>query len=226
MDDSLPEGAKEPWEDPEDEARFAAWAAKKAAWMEEILGREHDHVMHAMIPFAIGGSLDLYYYPNGIPGTGIATKELSELPGEGPSNQSLDNYELVYFARAKLNLDDVRREETEFGRAHQRANAVLNSVARYAFEAELNPGETCEFPAEMEEIGGQCLIFDRYGGAEKGREFGLLLLMAVHRDELEFARKEGTAALLAMLREAGHYPYSDLARDSVVKKRGWWRWLQ
>jgi hypothetical protein len=35
-------------------------------------------VMHAIIPYAIGGGLDLYYYPNGLPGTAIATKELSE----------------------------------------------------------------------------------------------------------------------------------------------------
>jgi len=46
--------------------------------MEAILGKEHDMVMHAMIPYAIGGGLDLYYFPNKIEGVAIATKELSE----------------------------------------------------------------------------------------------------------------------------------------------------
>jgi hypothetical protein len=35
-------------------------------------------------------------------------------------------------------------------------------VARYSAEVTLNPYETCEFPAEMERVGGKCLIVDGY----------------------------------------------------------------
>ena len=49
--------------------------------MESILGPQHGIVMHAIIAYFVGGTLDLYYFPQGIPGVGIATKELSELEG-------------------------------------------------------------------------------------------------------------------------------------------------
>ena len=64
----------------DDEALAQRWYDRKSALMEASLGKEHDVVMHAIIPFAVGGGLDLYYYPNGLPGTAIATKELCELP--------------------------------------------------------------------------------------------------------------------------------------------------
>ncbi len=41
------------------------WYEKKTALMVDILGREHDMVMHALIPYSIGGGLDLYYFPSG-----------------------------------------------------------------------------------------------------------------------------------------------------------------
>lgn len=44
------------------------WYDRKSALMEESLGEEHDMVMHGIIPYAIGGFLDLDYYPNGMPG--------------------------------------------------------------------------------------------------------------------------------------------------------------
>ena len=57
--------------------------AKKAA-LECILGPMHDLVAHAIIPFQVGGTVDMYYFPNGIPGTGFATMELIEPDGSGP----------------------------------------------------------------------------------------------------------------------------------------------
>jgi hypothetical protein len=44
----------------------------------------HGFVGHAIIPFQIGGAVDMYYFPNGIPGTGFATVELIEPDGSGP----------------------------------------------------------------------------------------------------------------------------------------------
>lgn len=61
-------GAKKE-ESPEDPmASLAeAWQDQKSNLMETVLGREHDIVMHAIIPYALGGGLDLYYYPHSIP---------------------------------------------------------------------------------------------------------------------------------------------------------------
>src|ERR1700741_2342275 len=92
------------------------WGEQKSAMMEAMLGREHDMVMHAIIPYAIGGGLDLYYFPHGVPGTAIATKELSEVPNEGSSNSVYRSYELVMFTRHPLSLDDAKDDTTDFGR--------------------------------------------------------------------------------------------------------------
>jgi Suppressor of fused protein (SUFU) len=202
----------------EDDESSQRWYDHKSKLLEQSLGKEHDMVMHAIIPYAIGGALDLYYYPNGIPGTGIATKELSELPDQGSSNASFQTYELVMFTRHRLNLDEAKDEKSPFGAAHSNINAILNLIARYSESASLNPGETCEFPKEMEGVGGKCLIFDSYGlhNDELSTNFGLLLIIEVFRSEMDYARENGGAALLHRLKNAGHYPYSDLDREAVA----------
>ncbi|MFN7878295.1 MAG: hypothetical protein ACK5PB_23465, partial [Pirellula sp.] len=192
------------------------WYEKKTSLMVDILGREHDMVMHALIPYAIGGGLDLYYFPNGITGTAIAIKELCELPGKGSNNNIFDTYELVMFTRQSLSLENAKDESTPFGRIHKSINAVLNHIAPYSAQATLNPHETCEFPADMNTVGGKCLIFDSYGFDGEHAEFGLLLIIEIHRSEMNYAREHGGKALLEKLKEAGHYPYSDMDRSALV----------
>lgn len=195
------------------------WYARKTAWMEETLGKEHDMVMHAIIPYSIGGGLDLYYFPNGMAGTAIATKELCELPDEeGSSNSNWRWYELVMFTRHSLNLANAHDGNTPFGRAHATINAILNCIAPYSATAELLPHQTCEFPAEMDSIGGKCLIFDEIGAHQdaSGDTFGLLGIIEVFRSEMEFAQENGGAELIRRLKIKGHYPYSDLDREAVA----------
>jgi len=194
------------------------WYERKSTLMEASLGKEHDMVMHAVIPFAIGGNLDLYYYPNGVQGTAIATKELSELPNEGPSNNVYRSYELVMFTKHRLVLEAARDEETEFGRAHMKINAILNRIARYSAEAVLNPNDTCEFPEGPDGVGGKCLIFDGYAchSDDLADNFGLLALIEVFHSEMEYARKHGGVRLIKRLQAKGSYPYSDLDRDPVA----------
>jgi hypothetical protein len=193
------------------------WYERKSQMLEVLLGKEHDMVMHAIIPYVMGGALDLYYYPNGIPGTGVATKELSDVPGEGSSNELYPNYELVMFTRREIDLDQTRDEASPFGKAHQNINAILNLIARYSAEAELKPRDTCEFPEDMEDVGGKCLIFDAYNVEHNAFEdFGVMLVMEVFRSEMEFARANGGEELLDRLKAFGHYPYSDMNREPVV----------
>jgi hypothetical protein len=201
-----------------DEEPGQRWYDRKSALMEGMLGKEHDTVMHAIIPYAIGGGLDLYYYPNGIPGTAVATKELSELPGEGSSNDVYRCYELVMFTRHRLDLDAAKDEGTPFGRAHSVINAVLSRIAPYSAQATLNPNETCEFPTDMATVGGRCLIFDGYPSYpdDEPAEFGLLAVIEVFRSEMAYAREHGVAKLLKRLKAKGHYPYSDLDREPVA----------
>jgi hypothetical protein len=192
------------------------WYEKKTAMMVDILGTEHDLVMHSIIPYAIGGPLDLYYFPNGLKGTAIATKELCDLPGEGSYNDVLDSYELVMFTRATLSLDNANDDSTLFGRAHRLIRMILNEVALRSTEEILNPSDTFEFPEDLEVIGGQCIIFDTYGSTCGSDNFGLLAVIAIHPSEKKYAGRYGSKKLLAKLKKAGYYPYSDLDRDPVA----------
>lgn len=194
------------------------WYERKSRLMEAALGKEHHMVMHALIPYAIGGGLDLYYYPNGLPGTAIATKELCELPNEGPSNKVYRTFELVMFTKRGLDLDAAMDDTNEFGRAHVNINSILNVIAPYSAEATLNPNETCEFPADMERVGGKCLVFDGYSpeSVDLVADFGLLAIIEIFRSEMDYARSNGGAALIKRLKEKGYYPYSDLDREPVV----------
>jgi hypothetical protein len=194
------------------------WYERKSRLMAASLGKEHHLVMHAIIPYAIGGGLDLYYYPNGLPGTAVATKELCELPNEGPSNKVYKSYELVMFTKQLLDLDAGMDETTEFGRAHVNINSILNVMAPYSAEATLNPHETCEFPAEMQRVGGKCLVFDGYSPYSDAavEDFGLIAIIEIFRSEMEYARSNGGAALIERLKKKGYYPYSDLDREPVV----------
>ena len=193
------------------------WYEHKSRLMEASLGAEHDTVMHAIIPYPVGG-LDLYYYPHGTPGTAIATKELSELPNEGSCNDAYRSYELVMFTRHPLDLKAAKNDDTPFGRAHANINAILNLIARYSAEATLNPHETCEFPAGMAGVGGKCLIFDGYAchSDDVAVNFGLLAIIEVFPSEMKYARRHGGKKLIARLRHQGHYPYSDLNRGPVA----------
>lgn len=194
------------------------WDEHKSRILEGFLGKEHDMVMHAIIPYAVGGFLDLYYYPKGVPGTAVATKELSDAPTRGSSNRTFKSYEMVMFTRHELDLDAAKNKDTAFGKAHSNINSVLNLLARYSAEASLNPGETCSTPEDMERVGGKCFVFDGYGphSDDVAEDFGLLLVIEVHRSEMEYAREHGGDALLQILKDAGHHPYSDLDREPVV----------
>lgn len=201
-----------------DEVDSEKWYELRTSLMAEHLGDMHDKVMHAVIPYAIGGALDLYYFPDSPHGTAITTLEVSEEEGNGASNKAYKNYELVMFTRHKLDLDVVRDHQTDFGRAHSSIRSILNAIARYAAEAELNACETCEFPPEFETLGGRCLIFDNFAppaGWFRAR-FGLLVVIEVFRSEMLYARDHGGKKLIERLKAAGHYPCSDLDRDPVA----------
>ncbi|QDU09418.1 suppressor of fused domain protein [Gimesia aquarii] len=201
-----------------DEAAAEQWYEEKSNLMEHVLGKEHDMVMHSLIPYAVGGALHGYYYPNGIEGVGIATKDLSTLPRKGSNNDFFDCYELVMFTREKFSFEEALDKSTSFGQIHHHLKAILNVVAPYGAQATLNPAETCEFPEDMEEIGGKCLIFDRYGSFSDSElnSFGMMVVIEVFRREMNYARQKGGNSLIKRLKKAGHYPYSDLDRDSVV----------
>lgn len=189
----------------------------KSEGLKAVLGPMHDLVGHAIIPFDVGGAVDMYYFPHHIPGTGFVTMELIDPDGNGPLPNCLGTYELVAFT--KLPYNSSKEETTPFNRIERRICGIFTTIGFYSFQAVLNPKETCEIPIEGEE--NRCLVFDLYepnGTTFKigDRQHHLLLCMEVFRSEMEYARENGSDALFDLLKEAGHYPYSDLDREPVI----------
>ncbi len=190
----------------------------KSKALENVLGKMHDLVGHAIIPFAIGGAVDMYYFPNHIKGTGFATMELLEPDGTGPLPNRLGTYELVAFTKHDYNnSEDI---QTPFNLIERKICGIFTTIGFFSKEAVLNPNETCEIPnGEGEE--NSCLVFDLYQPDNKefiigDRKHHLLLCLQVFRSEMEFARENGSSELFKILKQAGHYPYSDLNRQTVA----------
>jgi hypothetical protein len=207
-------------EEPEfSEEEHARHYEAKQTSLESLLGPMHSMVGHAIIPFQIGGAVDMYYFPNGIPGTGFATMELIEPDGSGPKPSRIGTYELVAFTKHTIPTGQKKNKDDLFNKIERRICGIFTTIGLYSYEAVLNPGETCEVPGNDGEP-NKCLIFDDYAPNGKsfeiyGKKHGLLLCIEVFRSEMEYAMKHGSAAVISKLKEAGHYPYSDLDRNPV-----------
>ena len=193
--------------------------AMKSA-VERFLGPMDNIVGHAIIPFELGGAVDMYYFPNHIRGTGFVTFELIAPDGSGPMPNRIGTYELVTFT--KLMKPPIARDRDTnhpFNKIERRMCGIMTKIGRYSFEAVLNPGETCEIPPVHEQP-AQCLIFDQFGGKDEifeigGHKHSILLCIEVFRSEMDYAMKQGSEVVIKKLKEKGYYPYSDLDRDPV-----------
>ncbi len=188
----------------------------KKQGLERVLGPTHDLVIHALIPFQVGGPVDLYRFQHAIDGTVFATMELIEPDGSGPKPSSIGTYELL--AATRHRLSDAGDDPNETTVIHIRK--ILTTAARYSLEEVLNPGDTCEVPpAEKQE--GACLVLDEWKNGNVGftigsQKHGLLLCMEVFRSEMEYAMQHGSQPLFERLKAKGYYPYCDMNRDPVV----------
>jgi hypothetical protein len=190
----------------------------KTKGLENVLGTMHNMVGHAIIPFSIGGAVDMYYFPNHIKGTGFATMELLEPDGSGPLPNRIGTYELVAFTKHDTNINEDA--QTPFNLIERKICGIFTKIGFFSTQAVLNPNETCEVPnGENEE--NSCLVFDLYKPDNKDFFIGekkhhLLLCIQVFRTEMEYSRANGSEKLFEKLKQAGHYPYSDLDRKPVA----------
>lgn len=185
--------------------------------LQEALGEQTPTVGHAIIPFEVGGAVDMYYYHHKSKGTIFATQELINPDGSNPIPNRLGLYELVAVTKQAFQSDEMG--EGLFGKIERRFCGIFTGIGNFSFQAKLEPGETCELPVEDEP--NRCLVLDEYKGERKefniqNQKYGLLLVIEVHRREMEYAMENGSDKLIQSLKDNGHYPYSDLDRESVV----------
>jgi len=206
------------------EEQYNEFYELKERAITRVLGEMYDLVGHAIIPFQIGGTVDMYYFNNAIDGTAFATMELIEYENKGPIPNKNGMYELLAFSKHKINktVHEITKEDSnnKFDKIERRICGIFTSIGDYSYQAKLEPGQTCELPQDegKENI---CLIFDEYkkDNAEfkiNGRGYGLLVCIEIFRSEMEYAMEYGSAELFKRLIQQGHYPYSDLERDPVV----------
>ena len=218
-DDQMFEKWKKRKQEKEFELEDKAYLVKDK-YIESVLGKEHDMVNHSIIPFSAGGAFDLYYYPNYCDGTAMATKELVNHKFNSPGNDVYDAYELVIVTRNKLqSLMGESEPEYDDGPIVE----ILNMIGQYSSMAKLNPYETIEFPGDfgVESVRGKCLIIDAISEPlcneeTNNKKFGLMLIMEIHRDEMEFAMQQRGRELIEILKQKGIYPFSGINRPSVL----------
>jgi hypothetical protein len=182
------------------------WDARIAA-LTPILGKPADTVLHAVIPFCLGGAADVLPFPDFTPGVTYVTAEMTgEDVGQRPT--SLGNYELVICARHELH----------------KAGDLISNLARYTCDAELEPGETMDLGTFFGDSTMRALLFTH--PCEQpvhfeflGQRYGLLLCIGITAEELAFKQAHGSESLLALLSQHGVFPYTTPDRPSVPLPR-------
>lgn len=205
--------AKSKKDSPEQLAAIAAFDEQKQQALDAALGKMDSHVIHAIIPYGLGGALDLYPFSGHISGTIYVTQELLAFDQKDRPKKSRDGW----FELAIAFRQQPRAGADELPESAVIASSILNPLARYSNMARLSPGETVEIPGDDDEP-NMCVLLDRLECAPLsvgGEPFFLLLAIRVHPQELDFARKTGAAKLRDRLKELGHYPFSDLHRSPV-----------
>jgi len=190
----------------------------KQQGLEKILGKMHDMVGHSVVPFYMGGSVDLYYFLHHIKGTGFATMELLDIEGNGPLPNELGTYELLAFT--KNVYKEGAHNSSPFNSIQSRICENLTAIAHYSYETVFDPGDTYEsiFGEDDEE---RYFIFDNYVPGNDEFKIGkrghhLLLCMEIFESEMEFSWDNGSDKLFDLLKKKGYYPYSDLDREAVA----------
>lgn len=193
------------------------YEAKKGE-IEKILGPGHDVVNHAIISFAVGGAVDMYFYAHALPGTAFVTYELILPEGAVPKPNNFGTYELLAFT--KHTVDGINDKNSAFNKIERRMCGILTVIGAYSPQAVLNPKDTLEIPGKEGEE-NKCVIMDEWDAKStrfsiKGKQHGLLLIIEVFRPEMEYAMQNGADTVLEKLKAKGYYPYSDLDRELVV----------
>lgn len=174
------------------------WAAREKA-VAALLGPPGERVLHAAVPFEIGGGADVQTYHPASGGTFYVT---NDLVGSVARPNDRGPYEMAI----------ATRSDAEW------APTLLSQLAIYTRTDVLNPGDTMDLgdvlpqPTQLVAF----VLFEYARLRVRSEEAGLLLCLGLTASELEFARRNGSENLLPLLKEKNVFPYTDPARSSVL----------
>jgi hypothetical protein len=163
----------------------------------EALGSGYSNVWHCPHPFALGGNAEVMQFDEHIPGTVYVTVDLTGTPAN-----TYADYELMI----------CHRDKCTWGAE------IVSRLAPYALKAYMARGETMDIEeATPPDSPIKALIFDTYRTFQMyGATYELRLCIGITKDELQYKFDHGGELLLAKLKAGGVYPYTDLARESVL----------
>jgi hypothetical protein len=172
--------------------------------IEQILGKPENVVLHSPVPFQLGydagGRADVYLYKNHIDGIVYVTGDLT---GQKQKSSDAGNYEFMIAHKA----------EDKWG------PELISSLAYYTCDASINSGHTMGLGAfALPENTVKAIIFDKYATFRIGlKKYGLMLIIGITEDELEWKKRNGGAKLIEKLKEKNIYPLTDLKRRSIFQ---------
>jgi hypothetical protein len=94
---------------------------------------------------------------------------------------------------------------------------LISDLAKYTTEAVLKPGDAMDIaPALPQPTRLDHLLFVPYAKiAVVGDEAAVMLRLGITGDEYDRVRKQGSEVIANRLKQAGVYPFTDLARESL-----------
>jgi hypothetical protein len=172
-------------------------------FMERHLGSPKDKVFHAAAPFDSGrengGAADVYLFNRK---DGYISYVTGDLIGKVQPESDAGNYELLI----------VMKDGEEWG------ENLIRMLAFSTLEESFNSGETMDLGEFGISVGFPALIFDKYADTQiDGKQIGVMLVVGITQDELEWKMKNGGPALLKKLKAERVYPYSIPNRKSILE---------
>ena len=169
-----------------------------------------DELLSPRPGFQFGGEAAVSSYPNFIDDAVLyITEELTGYPGVvTQAGEFYSGYELAMLQPANEVANPLN------------GSWIISQFARSTINEEYGPGHTADIRAtDGPPIDG--LIFTTLDGDASsfeldGKSYGILLAVGIKADELEFAYREGSDALLNLLRDKHVLPYTIVNRPSVV----------
>lgn len=176
---------------------------QRMAILAQYLGPPENQDYHAPIPLFLGGFADVAVFRFYVPGYAYVTTDVIQA---GPKPNRLGACELMICTRD----------------AAEWAPNLISRLARYLFDAVVQPGETMDIgPALPTGSRLDALVFCELDPPvtltrDYGEKSGILLAVGISAVELAVARSTGTAKLLHVLKDTGVFPFTELQRSSVL----------
>jgi len=172
--------------------------------IEQILGKPESIVIHAHVPFHLGynagGRADVFLYKNHLDGIVYIT---GDLIGQKQKSSDAGNYEFMV----------AHKTDNEWG------SNLISNLSYYTLDASINSGETMDIGAYASpENTVKAIVFDKYSTFRIGfKKYGLMLIIGITEDELEWAKRNSGSKLIEKLKEEDIYPITDLKRKSIFQ---------